>query len=173
MLGVYIGVFWPAESIPGVYFTLEWLVFAIMGRNLFFWTRGGVKIPWFQSSKLCNFRCLSRGFLTGWIDSWCLFYSRVIGFRENGPKIFLGTTRMSKNSTFSQCPLYRTCPVHGTLGEDNIIFRSFLSYFTLFVLQNNTNIWSIKFNLIVPNPQSFRGAMISTVLWSVLRTISA
>ena len=43
-----------------------------------------VKIPWFQSSKLCNFSCLSRGFLTGWIDSWCLFCCRVIGFRDNG-----------------------------------------------------------------------------------------
>ena len=45
-----------------------------------------VKIPWFQSSKLCNFRCLSRDFLTGCINSWCLFYSMVIGFRDFEPK---------------------------------------------------------------------------------------
>ena len=35
MLGVYIGVFEPAESIPDVYFTIGRLVFEIMGQNLF------------------------------------------------------------------------------------------------------------------------------------------
>ena len=54
MLGVYIGVFWPAESIPGVYFTLWWLVFVIMGKNPFFWTHGGSKYHGFKVLNYVN-----------------------------------------------------------------------------------------------------------------------
>ena len=59
-----------------------------------------VKIPWFQSSKLCNFWCLSRGFLTGWIDSWSLFYSGVIGFRVMDQNVLDGHCKGSKSKIF-------------------------------------------------------------------------
>ena len=84
MLGVYIGVFWPAESIPGVYFTLGWLVFGIMSQNLFFWTQKAQKIPHLQRSKLCHFSCLQWGFsdLLSQFLVLILLYM-VIFFRDN------------------------------------------------------------------------------------------
>ena len=52
MLGVYIGVFKPAESIPAVYFTLGCSVFEIMGQNLFFEPTEGQK---FHNFKVPNY----------------------------------------------------------------------------------------------------------------------
>ena len=64
MLGVYIGVFRPTESIPGVYFTLGSLVFEIMAQNLVFVTRKGSKIRNFQCSEFRHVGCLHKGFQT-------------------------------------------------------------------------------------------------------------
>ena len=63
MLGVYIGVFEPAESIPGVYFTLGCSVFEIMGHNLFFESMEGQKFHCFKVPTYA-LRCLTWGFLT-------------------------------------------------------------------------------------------------------------
>ena len=125
MLGVYIGVFRPTESIPGVYFTLGSLVFEILAQNLVSGTRKGSKIRNFQCSEFRHVGCLHKGFQTHWIDSRCLFYFRVIGFRDNGPRTKIGFSDPSEGqkSYVFKVPTYVIIDVYnGVLWSTESIY---------------------------------------------------
>ena len=76
--------------------------FRVMDQNVLDGHREGSKSKIFKIFELNHVRCLYRGFLTRWIDSWCLFYSRMIGFCDNGPKPVFLNPRWGQNTMVSK-----------------------------------------------------------------------
>ena len=72
------------------------LVFELWTKTCRADTAEGQKFKIFNVFEFHHAGCLHRGFQTRWIDSWCLFYSRMIGFRDNGQKLAFLTQRGSK-----------------------------------------------------------------------------